>query len=60
MPWEENGKAPASGPLSNASARCSTKYKFDFTKMTVAKSENEIEKGPTHETGRLAKVPGLA
>ncbi len=53
MPREENGKATASGPLSNAKAQRSTKYKLDFTKLTFAKSGNGDEKGPTHEICRL-------
>ena len=36
MPREENGKVPASGPLSSAKARRRTKYKLDFAKTTVA------------------------
>ncbi|MEO8104639.1 MAG: hypothetical protein ABI790_19150, partial [Betaproteobacteria bacterium] len=52
-PREENGKAPASGPLSSAQARRIAKYKLDFTNMTVAQSENGNETGPTHEICRL-------
>ncbi len=58
MPREENGKAPASDPLSSAKARCRTKYKLDFTELTFAKSENGDEKGPTHEICRLDSAAG--
>ena len=57
MPREENGKAPASGPLSSAKARRRTKYKLDFTKTTVAWSENGNKEGPTHEICRLVSEP---
>jgi hypothetical protein len=59
MPREENARlanpAQASDSLSSAKARCSAKYKLDFTEKAVAKSENGNEKGPTREICRLGR-----
>ena len=53
MPREADGKVPVSDPRSCAQARFGPKYKLDFTKRTIGRSENGDENEPTCETSRL-------